>query len=503
MTAVPETAPATTPLGLIPAAKYRRISNDPEGRELGISRQDEDLDALAAKHNLIYVASYCDNDISASTRTRKIRKQYQQMLKDAKAGNFKVIAACTTGRLTRKPREVEGQIELAEQHGISYMYDRSPVFDLNTAYGRLVARQFAAWDAGEAEIISERVTRARLQQAKEGRFGGGRRRFGWGMPLLDPKTGEVVIDHDQMVDFEIDEIKKMGAYLLAGKSMRYVIRDLTDRGVETAGGGKWTAIAVRDIMLRPALAGMVKYRGEILEGAKVSWEPIIPVEQWKALRAMLKDPRRKTTTGNTPKWLLSHVAVCGSPVCEGKGNRLRVTGMPSGGNTGRTYPSYRCIEVAHCNMRADKLDAEVEHIIIERLSRPDAINLVEQVDEIDIKFLASEGNALRAHLEEAKGAYKRRLLTLADLIEVTEDVNLKLADIERRLAEATSLDPLAGLIGRPDVAERWNELDLGQKKAIINSLMTITILPSFQRGGRLPGGGYIDQRRLVIDWKRG
>ncbi|MFD6771183.1 recombinase family protein [Micromonospora chalcea] len=160
------------------AAKYRRISDDREGRELGITRQDEDLDELAEREDLVYVAEYVDNDISASTRSKKRRPDYDRMMADAKAGAFEVIAAYTTGRLTRRPREHEDLIDLAKDHGIEFKYIRSPSFDLTTAQGRRIARTLAAQDAGEAEDISERVERDVRRRAEAGEFHGGNLPFG-------------------------------------------------------------------------------------------------------------------------------------------------------------------------------------------------------------------------------------------------------------------------------------------------------------------------------------
>ena len=76
---------------------------------------------------------YTDNDIGASTRSRKPRPDYQRMLADARAGRFEVILAYASSRLTRRPREHEDLIELAERHGVAYRYVRSPSVDLNTA----------------------------------------------------------------------------------------------------------------------------------------------------------------------------------------------------------------------------------------------------------------------------------------------------------------------------------------------------------------------------------
>src|SRR5688572_33310973 len=131
------------------AAKYRRISDDREGRELGVTRQNEDLDKLAERNGLTIVADYCDNDISASTRSQKRRPEYQRMLVDARAGKFDVILGYSSSRLTRRPRELEEQIDLAEECGTRFLYVASPSFDLNPSAGRTVARGPAAMGAGE------------------------------------------------------------------------------------------------------------------------------------------------------------------------------------------------------------------------------------------------------------------------------------------------------------------------------------------------------------------
>src|SRR4051812_19728262 len=115
------------------AAKYRRISDDREGDELGVTRQDEDLKAFAAQRGYAVVEDYADNDRSASTKARRERPEYQRMLRDAKAGRFDVVIAYTAARLTRRPREFEDLIELAQGCGIRFEYIRSPSFDLNTA----------------------------------------------------------------------------------------------------------------------------------------------------------------------------------------------------------------------------------------------------------------------------------------------------------------------------------------------------------------------------------
>src|SRR5688572_6170081 len=86
------------------AAIYARISADREGRELGVERQGDDCAELAHRRDWEVVDTYIDNDMGASTRSRKkSRPEYQRLLSDARTGRFQVIIAYTSSRLTRRP----------------------------------------------------------------------------------------------------------------------------------------------------------------------------------------------------------------------------------------------------------------------------------------------------------------------------------------------------------------------------------------------------------------
>lgn len=58
---------------------YLRISDDREGKELGVQRQEEDIRTLAAQLGVTLVRIYCDNDISASTNTDEYCPDYEHM----------------------------------------------------------------------------------------------------------------------------------------------------------------------------------------------------------------------------------------------------------------------------------------------------------------------------------------------------------------------------------------------------------------------------------------
>src|ERR1700761_445244 len=106
------------------AGIYLRISDDREGRELGVTRQREHCADLAERFGIKVYDIYNDNDRGASTRSIKPRPDYKRLVQDARAGAINCIIAYTSGRLTRRPREHEDQIELAEQYGTVFRYVR-------------------------------------------------------------------------------------------------------------------------------------------------------------------------------------------------------------------------------------------------------------------------------------------------------------------------------------------------------------------------------------------
>src|SRR5215475_2256352 len=174
---------------------YCRISEDREGQEKGVTRQEEDCRELVTAIGGEVVRVFIDNDLSASTRSKKKRPDYDEMLAAARAGLGDVIVSYSNGRLTRRPLELEDLIKLHEDTGVLIHTVKSGNDDLSTADGRMVARIKAAVDAAEVERTAERVERTARQRREEGRAHGGSRTFGYVHPTKENGVGYLqVID---------------------------------------------------------------------------------------------------------------------------------------------------------------------------------------------------------------------------------------------------------------------------------------------------------------------
>jgi DNA invertase Pin-like site-specific DNA recombinase len=482
------------------AVIYCRISQDRTGAGLGVERQQQDCEALAERNDWDVVEVYVDNDVSAFSG--KKRKGYQKMLADLDEGKATVVIVWHTDRLHRSPLELEHYINLCEKRGVTTHTVQAGELDLASPTGRMLARQLGLIARYESEHKGERVARARRQKALAGEWMGGIRPFGWGVPTgevkkrIDRKTGEEVevpeLDMMKAVPEEAEALRYWTDQILAGASVRSLVKWCADKGVTTTRGNPVTHQDMRDMLVRPRNAGIAVYRGE--EVGKGRWEAIVDEAKYRAVVAILKDPARRTTPGAAPKWLGSLVYRCGRGGCT-----QYVTVTQSGG---RRFPSYRCPTGHGGGRRAEVVDQYVEDTVVERLERPDAHELLEPVPEgINVTALQAESEQIRQRMKDLGGLFGAGQIELGPFTEGMDTARAQLEGVTRQLARAATRDPLAGLVGAPDVRAAWKGLGLDRKRAVLRSLVEVTL--KTPRQGRMPDGGYFDYDAVAFQWKRG
>lgn len=290
------------------AAIYTRISRDPEGLRLGVERQDEDCRRLAERQNLDVVATFPDNDISASTLSKKSRPQFTAMMEGARRGEFGVIVAYSNSRLTRRLLELNDLIELHRAHGTRIVTVVSGEDDLSTADGRMIANIKASVDQAEAERLSERSRRAHTQRAANGRTNKGVRAFGWDADKL------------HLHPVEADLLRAAARDVVDGVPLRAIVRDWTDRGILTPYGKPWTHTTLRRTLQKPRLVGVQTHHGEVLldgtgEPVRGEWEPLLDRDAFDRLQAALARGVRGGGRPGSRRYLLTGImrcAVCGA-----------------------------------------------------------------------------------------------------------------------------------------------------------------------------------------------
>ena len=457
------------------AAIYTRISRDREGAGLGVDRQEEDCGKLAADLGWTVATVHADNDLSAYSG--KPRPGYLQLLDDLKAGRADAVLVWHTDRLHRSPAELETYIAVCEPRGIPTVTVRAGPLDLATPSGRMVARQLGAVARYEVEHMAERQQRARLQAVTDGRWSGGRRPYGYGA------------DGVTVVEAEAAIVREVAHQVLAGVSLRRLCADLNRRSIPTSTGKRWQQTSLRNVLLRARNAGLMEHRGQVVGPAR--WPAILDEDTWRAVVSLLGDPARRTQTSSARRWLLGGLAACG--VC----GEL----VMSSSTSGRTI--YKCRTGGHVVRDAVKTDAFVGAVIVERLRRPDARDLLVPDRRTDTAGLHAHDAALRERLDELGQLFADGAIDGRQLREATERIRVQRADLDRQLAATAAGNVLAGVADHPDPAAVWARLDLDRRRAVVQVLAEVTILPARKDPtGWRPVRGRFDPATIRITPKR-
>ena len=102
----------------------------------------------------------------------------------------------------------------------------------------------------EKAYITMRLSGGRIEKAKRGRYAGGGVALGYAA-----KDKELVIDDEQA-----ETIREIYRLRRKRKGLREIARELNERGVPTARGGKWYAGTVRYILKNPLYKGVMQYK---------------------------------------------------------------------------------------------------------------------------------------------------------------------------------------------------------------------------------------------------
>jgi site-specific DNA recombinase len=469
--------------GATRTAIYARISTvkEPEDEGLAVERQIRDCLDLCDRLGWTIAETYPDD--SKSAYTGKARPEYERMLADARAGRIDAIVCWSVDRLTRHPRELEEIIDLYTSHHVALATVGGEI-NLGDPDGRMVARMTGVMARSEVEKMARRIRREIQQRAERG-LPHGPRAYGW-----DRVDGQDVLNVA-----EAAVVREIAQRLLSGESVKAVTESLNERRIPPPYGHRptkdgrprqWSRVTVRAVVLRERNAGLRRHQGKII--GRAAWEPIFDEDTFYRLRALLGDPKRKVTTGSAFRYLLSGIAKCGKcrrPV------RVLITGRSRGTNTKRyAYVCGHCHGISRDQGRVDRL---IEKLTIEFLVSPKA-RAVFNPEPDPLKI--AEANRLQAKLDDTARKFARDEITGDQLTTITAEVRPKL-DALKAETRPTPVD-LSDL-ATPDIAKRWKGIPLERRRALVDFLWDITLLP---RGKDAPRRFDHTSIRALPKWKQ-
>lgn len=461
---------------------------------LGVERQRADCEALVTARGWELAGLYVDNDLSAYSG--KERPEYRRLLADLGSGAVDAVVAWHPDRLHRSPRELEPFIDVVEARGAAVETVSAGPIDLSTPSGRAVARTLGAWSRFESEHKGERLARKAQERAEAGRPNvSGVRPFGLSR------------DWSAVVPAEADAIREAIARILAGDSIRALCIDWNARGILTTTGGRWQPHPLRRMLTSAYLAGIRELYGyERLIGRSGeaknvkrstpsvsvagTWPAIIDADALERVRAILRDPARRTTLSNARSYLLAGFVVCGA--CG-----RRMVARPRADHV-RRYICAKGPMYLGCGTAivAEPLEALLTEAILLRLDSPAFEAAVRSAGEAnggghDAQRLREDEAALD---ELARDHYVERIIGRGEFLTARKALEARIEAARRTLAARTITGSAAALAGSARL--RWPALSFDARRAIIDALLErVTIGP-----GR-PGYNRFDSTRVDVTWR--
>jgi site-specific DNA recombinase len=455
---------------------YARQSKDRDGDGAAIHRQLDSCRLLAKAREFDVVEEIVENDVSA---TKGARPGFQRILDSFDRGDITAVIVWHTDRLYRRLTDLVKLMEIAERCDVWIMTVRGGDLDLTTASGRMFANMTASVARYEVEHKGERQVEANQQRATAGKWQFSNRPYGY-----ERVDGDV-----RIVESEAANVREAYKRYLAGESVYSIVENFNLRRLTTTKGGTWSMTTLRAMLSNPAYAGIRLYKGEAYS-EQGDWEPIVSRETWEAYSTSKQ--RRKTphTWSNRTKYLLSGMATCG--VCGGQMMARPTYPRNRNGEKRASVMAYTCTANWCVQRNLQLVDDLVEAVVIARLNQPDAAQAVRP--KADVKPLLLESAELRQRKDDLAMALSEGILTLpavrAESFKLTQQIDA----LQKRISAADGDVQLSELTNAHDVSDHWhNKLSLGQRRAVIGTLLTVTI-------NKQANTRRFDPKDVVIEW---
>lgn len=299
------------------------------------------------------------SDEGATGTKVEYRFQFQRMIKDAKAGKFKIVVFTKFSRFARNARDYQNHAYELKQYGVQLACVKENI-DPTTRTGQMVAGMLALFAEWEHETIREQMSENKLKKWRENRTFLGKPPFGY---RWNKVTQRLEIEQNEAALYK--EIVKM--YLNQGLAMRDIAIKLNAEGklpkrIDTNGRElnhqPWKCQTISYMLKNPCYYGhyvlnQLKYtdgkkgagtlrtkeRKPVSESITFPIEPLISKPEWDRIQETTEKKKIQTKRlgEETTKFFLRHSLQCAR--CGARMN-ARIGSKRKDGTTTRYYICY-------------------------------------------------------------------------------------------------------------------------------------------------------------------
>lgn len=295
---------------LIPAVAYYRMSSDRQ--ETSIDDQRAAVEQYAAANGYRLLREYADEGISGWKSAERL--QFQELIEDAKGGDFKAVLCWDIDRFSR--------FDPLEANHYWYLLDRAGVQLASVGQGRLDWHDLGGWlsasvmQHGKAQYVKDiarNVCRGQRRAKIEDRKFLGNPPLGYArdenMRLVPGAAGQIAL------------VRRIFAMRVAGDGYHRIASTLNSEGVPTPRGRSWSQQSIKHILKREAYIGQLvigkesraKFQKLVEEVVVIdkAHKPIIDRKTWDRVQEMFAERRTAHTRNGSEGARLGGLLRCG------------------------------------------------------------------------------------------------------------------------------------------------------------------------------------------------
>ncbi|MBK5241693.1 recombinase family protein [Clostridium sp.] len=424
---------------------YLRVSTAEQAEEgYSIAGQENVIRQKCEAEGKELVAVYADKGISGKSMINRL--QLQQMLQDAKAGNFDEVWTWKTNRLARNQYDLLTIVKELERHDVAFK-SCSEAFETTTPAGKLMMNVLASIGEFERETIVENVKMGMKQRARTGKWNGG--------TVLGYKS--VIINENntrlEIVAQEAAIVKMLFDMYASGKGLKAIANQINHEGYKTKRGNMFGAGGVKDILMNPLYIGKIRYNvrenwtEKRRKGTNKSpiiadgeHEAVIPIELWDKVQVLYKMKGGKPKKAFVSNYILTGLMkcpVCGYSMVASRTKKKRKDGTY---NVNRYYVcgNWRNKGTAACNSNGIRADYAEEYV----LSRVKDVVFSERILKDIVKNLNRERKDIIVPLEKELEHLSKSLKDLENrknrVFELYEDGTIDKTTLAQRMDTITA-----------------------------------------------------------------
>lgn len=465
-----------------------RVSSRQQLHDDDIPIQRAEARQYIEKHtDWLFDKEYLEKGISAYHNGVEDREVLQDIMQDAKNGEFDILLAYMSDRIGRQ-EEYSFYVAELNRLGIEVWTIKDGQLKTEEHIDKLL-NYIRFWqNEGESKKTGMRVHDTMVEMVKDGKFVGGKAPYGYKLVL----SGEIS-NHGRalhklvIVPEQAEVVRKIYSYAVnQGMGFQKIANTLNENGIPAPILEKWKSGTVRSILINPIYMGYIAYnrrkdghancirldRKEWTYARKQNPEiMIVPQETWEraqeireARKKRINESKQATSElymeqHNVPFSTLGKLALTGLVYCGYCGKRLKNTGYANhwtSKKTGEEKVSYvgRYGCPNHCKPRSSYSQEYLESIVfvtvegyLENLKKIDISNEIEEMQSQQSKSIARE---------------------MKDLDKEIKNLVSDIATLEEKLPDAIrgdfafSVDKLSAIIKEKE--SRKNEIEIAKKR---------------------------------------